>query len=45
MLWDEYRQPLEVAQRCLAVANGVPPWRVNEIVRGKRRIIGTSERF
>lgn len=44
------------AQRSLAVAIGVPPRRINEIVHGKRRIsadtalrlaryFGTSERF
>ena len=52
----EYLQPLEVTQHRLAVAIGVPPRRINEIVHGKRRIttdtalrlaryFGTSERF
>lgn len=52
----EYLQPLEVTQHRLAVAIGVPPRRINEIVHGKRRItpdtalrlaryFRTSERF
>lgn len=56
VLMLEYLQPLEVTQHALAVAIGVPPRRINEIVHGKRRIttdtalrlaryFGTSERF
>jgi antitoxin HigA-1 len=56
VLMLEYLQPLEVTQRHLAVAIGVPPRRINEIVHGKRRItpdtalrlaryFRTSERF
>jgi addiction module HigA family antidote len=56
VLMLEYLQPLEVTQHRLAVAIGVPPRRINEIVHGKRRIttdtalrlaryFGTSERF
>ncbi len=56
VLMLEYLQPLEVTQHHLAVAIGVPPRRINEIVHGKRRIttdtalrlaryFGTSERF
>lgn len=52
----EYLEPLEITQHRLAVAIGVPPRRINEIVHGKRRIttdtalrlaryFGTSERF
>lgn len=52
----EYLQPLDITQHRLAVAIGVPPRRINEIVHGKRRIttdtalrlaryFGTSERF
>ena len=52
----EYLEPLRVTQHRLAVAIGVPPRRINEIVHGKRRItadtalrmarfFGTSERF
>lgn len=52
----EYLEPLGVTQHRLAVAVGVPPRRINEIVHGKRRIsadtalrlarfFGTSERF
>ncbi|HEY3700625.1 MAG TPA: HigA family addiction module antitoxin, partial [Acidimicrobiales bacterium] len=49
-------EPLGVTQHRLALAIGVPPRRINEIVHGKRRIsadtalrlaryFGTSERF
>ncbi len=34
----EYLEPLGVTQHRLAVAIGVPPRRINEIVHGKRRI-------
>jgi antitoxin HigA-1 len=53
---DEYLEPLGVTQYRLAIAIGVPPRRINEVVHGKRRItadtalrmaryLGTSERF
>jgi addiction module HigA family antidote len=56
VLMLEDLQPLEVTQHRLAVAIGVPPRRINEIVHGKRRIttdtalrlaryFRTSERF
>jgi antitoxin HigA-1 len=56
VLMEEYLEPLGVTQHRLAVAIGVPPRRVNEIVHGKRRIsadtalrlaryFSTSERF
>ncbi|HTU78514.1 MAG TPA: HigA family addiction module antitoxin [Solirubrobacteraceae bacterium] len=56
LLMLAYLQPLEIIQHRLAVAIGVPPRRINEIVHGKRRIstdtalrlaryFGTSERF
>lgn len=56
VLFEEYLEPLGVTQHRLAVAIGVPPRRINEIVHGKRRIsadtalrlaryFGTSERF
>jgi antitoxin HigA-1 len=56
VLMLEYLQPLDITQHRLAVAIGVPPRRINEIVHGKRRIttntalrlaryFGTSERF
>jgi antitoxin HigA-1 len=56
VLMLEYLQPLKITQHRLAVAIGVPPRRINEIVHGKRRIttdtalrlaryFGTSERF
>jgi addiction module HigA family antidote len=56
ILAEEYLAPLGLTQHRLAVAIGVPPRRINEIVHGKRRIsadtalrlarfFGTSERF
>ncbi len=56
VLAEEYLAPLSITQHKLAVAIGVPPRRINEIVHGKRRIsadtalrlaryFGTSERF
>ena len=56
VLFHEYLEPLHVTQHRLAVAIGVPPRRINEIVHGKRRIsadtalrlarfFGTNERF
>jgi len=52
----EYLEPLGITQHKLAVAIGVPPRRINEIVHGKRgvsadtalrlaRYFGTTERF
>ncbi|MBA3807285.1 MAG: HigA family addiction module antidote protein [Solirubrobacterales bacterium] len=56
VLMHDYLQPLEVTQHRLAVAIGVPPRRINDIVHGKRRItvdtalrlaryFATTERF
>ena len=56
VLMEEYLKPLGITQHRLAIAIGVPPRRINEIVHGKRRItadtalrmaryFGTSERF
>lgn len=56
VLMEEYLAPLGVTQHRVAVAIGVPPRRINEIVHGKRRIsadtalrlaqyFGTTERF
>ena len=56
ILQIDYLEPLGVTQHRLAVAIGVPPRRINEIVHGKRgitadtalrlaRFFGTSERF
>ena len=56
ILQVEYLEPLGVTQHRVAVAIGVPPRRINEIVHGKRRIsadtalrlaryFATSERF
>ena len=56
VLMQEYLEPLGVTQHRLALAIGVPPRRINEIVHGKRRIsadtalrlaryFGTTERF
>lgn len=56
VLLNDFLDPLSVTQHRLAVSIGVPPRRINEIVRGRRRItadtalrlarfFGTSERF
>jgi len=56
VLMEEFIEPLEVTQHHVAVAVGVPPRRINEIVHGKRRItadtalrlaryFGTTDRF
>jgi len=56
ILMLEYLEPLGITQHRVAVAVGVPPRRINEIVHGKRgitadtalrlaRYFGTSERF
>jgi addiction module HigA family antidote len=56
ILMLEYLEPLGLSQHRVAVAIGVPPRRINEIVHGKRgitadtalrlaRYFGTSERF
>ena len=56
ILMEEFLEPLAVSQNRLAVAIGVPPRRINEIVLGKRgisadtairlaRAFGVSERF
>ncbi len=41
VLAEEYLAPLNVTQHKLAVAIGVPPRRINEIVHGTRRISAT----
>jgi antitoxin HigA-1 len=56
ILMAEFLEPLQVSQNRLAVAIGVPPRRINEIVHGKRRVtadtalrlaryFGTTDRF
>lgn len=56
VLMEEFLEPLAISQNRLAVAIGVPPRRINEIVHGKRRIsadtalrlsrfFGTTDRF
>jgi addiction module HigA family antidote len=56
VLGTEFLEPLGVTQHRLAVAIGVPPRRINEIVHGKRgisadtalrlsRFFGTTDRF
>ena len=56
ILAEEFLEPLGISQYRLAMAIGVPPRRINEIVPGKRRIsadtalrlaryFGTSDRF
>ena len=38
VLMEEFIEPLGITQHKVAVAIGVPPRRINEIVHGKRRI-------
>jgi antitoxin HigA-1 len=38
VLMDDFIEPLGITQHKVAVAIGVPPRRINEIVHGKRRI-------
>ncbi|GLH98052.1 HigA family addiction module antitoxin [Phytohabitans aurantiacus] len=38
VLLEEFIEPLGVTQHKVAVAIGVPPRRINEIVHGKRRV-------
>ena len=56
ILMEEFLEPLQISQNRLAVAIGVPPRRINEIVHGKRRVtadtalrlaryFGTTDRF
>ena len=56
ILIEEFLEPLQVSQNRLAVAIGVSPRRINEIVHGKRRVtadtalrlarsFGTTDRF
>jgi antitoxin HigA-1 len=56
VLVTEFLEPLGVTQHRLAIAIGVPPRRINEIVHGKRgisadtalrlsRFFGTTDRF
>ncbi len=56
VLWEEYLQEWGVSQRNLALAIGVAPQRISEIVHGKRRVtadtalrlaryFGTTPRF
>ncbi|GAA2085213.1 HigA family addiction module antidote protein [Aeromicrobium tamlense] len=56
VLLEEFLQPMEMSRHLLAVSIGVPPRRIDEIVRGKRhittataqrlaRFFGTNDRF
>lgn len=56
VLAEEFLTPMALTQHRVAVAIGVPPRRINEIVHGRRRItadpalrlsryLGTTERF
>ncbi|QOQ38213.1 HigA family addiction module antitoxin [Trueperella pecoris] len=46
ILFEDFIQPMGITQNKLAVAIGIPPRRINEIVRGKRRITAdTALRF
>ncbi|MBI5603430.1 MAG: HigA family addiction module antidote protein [Deltaproteobacteria bacterium] len=38
ILQKEFLDPMKISQNRLAIAVGVPPRRINEIVHGKRRI-------
>jgi addiction module HigA family antidote len=38
VLMEEFIEPLGITQHKVAIAIGVPPRRINEIVHGKRRI-------
>ena len=38
VLMHDFIEPLQITQHKVAVAIGVPPRRINEIVHGKRRI-------
>lgn len=38
VLQEDFLGPLEVTQNRVAIAIGVPPRRINEIVHGKRRV-------
>lgn len=38
ILREEFLEPMRISQNRLAIAVGVPPRRINEIVHGKRRI-------
>ncbi len=38
VLLEEFLAPMDVSQHRLAIAVGVPPRRINEIVHGKRRV-------
>jgi addiction module HigA family antidote len=38
VLMEEFLKPMELSQNRLALATGVPPRRINEIVLGKRSI-------
>jgi antitoxin HigA-1 len=56
VLFEDFIEPLGVTQHSVAIAVGVPPRRINEIVHGKRRVsadtalrlaryFGTTDRF
>jgi addiction module HigA family antidote len=46
VLQEEHLTPLGITRHRVAVAIGVPPWRINEIVHGTRRITaGTALRL
>jgi addiction module HigA family antidote len=42
ILLDEFLKPLQLSQNQLARAIGVPPGRINDIIRGKRSITSDS---
>jgi addiction module HigA family antidote len=42
VLMEDFIEPLGITQHKVAVAIGVPPRRINEIVHGKRRITAAT---
>ncbi len=42
VLLEEFIKPMDISQNRLALAIGVPPRRINEIVLGKRSIIADT---
>ena len=43
ILFEEFMQPLGLSQNALARAIGVPPRRINEIVRGRRAVTADTD--
>ncbi|HEV8390532.1 MAG TPA: HigA family addiction module antitoxin [Dongiaceae bacterium] len=43
ILLSEFLRPMDISQNALALANGVPPRRINEIVHGLRGITADTD--